>query len=41
MNTILITTMTITSITGILAFLLTLADRTINNYGKIKIIIND
>lgn len=41
MDTILITTLTITSITGILAFLLTLADRTINNYGEIKITIND
>ncbi|WP_352418594.1 2Fe-2S iron-sulfur cluster binding domain-containing protein [Proteiniborus sp.] len=41
METILITTITITSITGILAFLLTLADRTINNYGEIKITIND
>ncbi|WIV12607.1 FAD-binding oxidoreductase [Proteiniborus sp. MB09-C3] len=41
MGTILITTITITSITGILAFLLTLADRTINNYGEIKITINE
>lgn len=41
MDTILITTITITSITGVLAFLLTLADRTINNYGEVKITIND
>lgn len=41
METILITTITITSITGILAFLLTLADRTINNYGEVKITINE
>ncbi|SCG84585.1 Na+-transporting NADH:ubiquinone oxidoreductase subunit F [Proteiniborus sp. DW1] len=41
MDTIIITTITITSITGILAFLLTLADRTINNYGEVKITIND
>lgn len=41
MDTILITTITITSITGILALLLTIADRTINNYGEIKITIND
>lgn len=41
METIITTTVTITAITGIFAFLLTLADRTINNYGEIKIVIND
>lgn len=41
MDTIIITTIAITSITGVLAFLLTLADRTISNYGEIKITIND
>lgn len=40
MDTIIMTTVTITVITGMLAFLLTLADRTINNYGEIKIIVN-
>lgn len=41
METILITTVTVTAFTGILAFLLTLADRTIANYGEMKIVIND
>ncbi len=41
METILITTVTVTAFTGILAFLLTLADRTIANYGEMKITIND
>ncbi|HSH35358.1 2Fe-2S iron-sulfur cluster binding domain-containing protein [Schnuerera sp.] len=41
METILITTATVTAFTGILAFLLTLADRTIANYGEMKITIND
>jgi len=40
METILITTATVTTFTGILAFLLTLADRTIGNYGEVKIRIN-
>lgn len=41
METILITTATVTGFTGILAFLLTLADRTIGDYGEVKITIND
>lgn len=41
METILITTITVTAFSGILAFLLTLADRTIANYGEMKITIND
>lgn len=41
MNTIVITTATVTAITGILAFLLTLADRTIGDYGELKITINE
>lgn len=41
METIWITTATVTAFTGILAFLLTLADRTIGNYGEMKIIINE
>lgn len=40
METILITTATVTAFTGILAFLLTLADRTIGNYGEMTININ-
>ncbi|WP_202710460.1 NADH:ubiquinone reductase (Na(+)-transporting) subunit F [Sporosalibacterium faouarense] len=41
MGTILITVGTISSITGILAFLLSLANRTIANYGEVNITIND
>lgn len=41
METILITTATVTAFTGVLAFLLTLADRTIGNYGEMQITIND
>ncbi len=41
METILITTATVTAFTGILAFLLTLADRTIGDYGEVQITINE
>ena len=35
MNEIIITTISITGISAIFAFLLTLADKTIGNYGEI------
>ncbi|NMA86751.1 MAG: 2Fe-2S iron-sulfur cluster binding domain-containing protein [Tissierellia bacterium] len=41
MEEILITTGIVTLFSGILAFLLTLADRTIGNYGEMQMIIND
>ncbi len=41
MNTILMTTLTISGITGILALLLSVANRTIANYGEMKLTIND
>lgn len=41
MNTILITTLALTIISAIFAFLLTIADRTINNYGEVKLVINE
>ena len=41
MGTIFITTITVTTFTGLLALLLTLADRTIGNYGELQITIND
>lgn len=41
MNEIIITTISITGISAIFAFLLTLADRTIGNYGEIELNIND
>ncbi len=41
MNEIIITTAAVTGISAIFAFLLTLADRTIGNYGEVKLIIND
>lgn len=41
MQTILTTTAIVTAFTGILAFLLTLANKTIANYGELKITIND
>lgn len=40
METILITTVTITAFSGILALLLTLADRTIGDYGEVELTIN-
>ena len=40
MNQILITTGAITGITAIFAFLLTLADRTVGNYGEVQLLIN-
>lgn len=40
MQTIIITTVVMSAFTCILAFLLTLADRTIGNYGEVKITIN-
>ncbi len=40
MNEILLTTLIVTIFSGILAFLLTLANNTIGNYGEKKIIIN-
>lgn len=41
MDTILITTLALTIISAIFALLLTIADRTINNYGEVKLIINE
>lgn len=41
MNTILVTTAVVTGFTGLLAVLLTLADRTIANYGEKKLVINE
>ena len=41
METIIITTAVVTGFTGILAILLTLADRTIANYGEKKLVINE
>ena len=41
MNEILITTVAISGISAIFAFLLTLADRTIGNYGEVSLIINE
>lgn len=41
MNTILMTTLTISGITGILALLLSVANRTIANYGEMKLTINN
>lgn len=41
MSTILISTASITIITAMFAVLLTIADRTINNYGEVKLTIND
>lgn len=41
METIFITTITVTAFTGLLAFLLTLADRTIGDYGQVKLTINE
>lgn len=41
MESIIITTAVVTAFSGILAFLLTLADRTIGNYGEMKLTIND
>lgn len=41
MNTILITTLSLTIISAAFALLLTIADRTINNYGEVKLLINN
>ncbi|MCQ4924255.1 2Fe-2S iron-sulfur cluster binding domain-containing protein [Tissierella carlieri] len=41
MNEIIITTAAVTGISAIFAFLLTLADRTIGNYGEVKLVINE
>jgi len=41
MNTIITTVLIISTLTAILAFLLTLANRTIANYGEVKLLIND
>lgn len=41
MQTILITTMIVSAFTGVLALMLTIANRTIANYGEQKITIND
>lgn len=41
MGIIFITTITVTGLFVIFAFLLTLADRTVGNYGDVKLIIND
>lgn len=40
MNEIIITTVAVTAISAVFAFLLTLADRTIGDYGEVKLIIN-
>ncbi len=41
MNTILVTTGIFTLISVVFAFILTLADRTVGDYGELKLIIND
>ncbi len=41
MNEIIITTAAVTGISAIFAFLLTLADRTIGNYGEVQLVINE
>ncbi len=41
MNTIFMTTLSLTAISAIFALLLTIADRTIGNYGEVKLTIND
>ncbi|MEW8973064.1 MAG: 2Fe-2S iron-sulfur cluster binding domain-containing protein [Tissierellaceae bacterium] len=41
MNSIMMTTLALTVISAIFALLLTIADRTIGNYGEVKITIND
>lgn len=41
MNTILQTTLVFTIISAVFAFILTLANRTIGNYGEVKLTIND
>lgn len=40
MDNILITTLSLTIISAVFALLLTIADRTINNYGEVKLVIN-
>jgi len=41
MNSILVSTVIFTMMSAIFALLLTIADRTVNNYGEVKITIND
>ena len=41
MKEIMITTVAVTAISAVFAFLLTLADRTIGDYGEVKLIINN
>lgn len=41
MNTILMTTLSLTAISALFALLLTIADRTIGNYGEVSLTIND
>lgn len=41
MKEIIITTVAVTAISAVFAFLLTLADRTIGDYGEVKLIINN
>lgn len=41
MNTIIMTTISLTLISAIFALLLTLADRTVGNYGEVKLTINE
>lgn len=41
MGTILMTTISLTAISAVFAFLLTLADRTVGNYGEVKLLINN
>ncbi|MGO1468705.1 MAG: 2Fe-2S iron-sulfur cluster-binding protein, partial [Tissierella sp.] len=41
MNTIMMTTLSLTGISALFALLLTIADRTIGNYGEVSLIIND
>ena len=41
METIIMTTISLTLISAVFALLLTIADRTVGNYGEVKLIIND
>lgn len=41
MNTILMTTLSLTLISAVFALLLTIADRTVGNYGEVQLTIND
>ena len=41
MDTILMTTLSLTAISAVFALLLTIADRTVGNYGEVSLTIND